>query len=434
LWKFVRYGRRGVKTPLSLFKEYKMKEIKKPELMAPAGDWTMLNSAINAGADAVYFGVDKLNMRAKAANFQVSELREISELCKGKGVKTYLTLNTIIYQNELDEADEIIIAAKEAGIDMIICWDMAIIMKCRKHGMKFCISTQASVSNGESARMYKELGAARVVPARECSLEQIKEIVSEGVIEVETFIHGAMCIAVSGRCFMSHHLFGKSANRGECIQPCRREYEVFDSSIKKGMVMGEDYIMSHTDLCTIEFIDKLIEAGIDSFKIEGRKRSPEYIATTVSVYRRGIDLYFEGKLSREIKKELLRELEEVYNRGFSSGFYFEVPSSADYANIYGSKATTQKEYLGRVVNYYKKAEMVYVELEAGEVNVGDSIYIIGPTTGVVQLVIGGMKNEDSEAVKAIKGERVTIPCTTLCRVNDKVYIIKKIVIPPVVES
>jgi len=272
-----------------------------PELMAPAGDWTMLTAAVKAGANAVYFGIDKLNMRAKAKNFTLDELHAISKFCKEKNVKTYLTLNTIVFEEELDEIEKIISEAKAAGIDRVICWDLSVVQLCRKYEIPFCISTQGSVSNSMSAELYKDLGAVRIVLARECSLDEIKRIRANTSLEIEAFIHGAMCIAVSGRCFLSHHLFGKSANRGECIQPCRREYMVFDDLIDKSLVLGEDYVMSPKDLCTIEFIEQLIEAGIDSFKIEGRKRSPEYVAKVVSVYRRAIDLHFAKKLTSDVK-------------------------------------------------------------------------------------------------------------------------------------
>src|SRR3990172_7634498 len=279
-----------------IIEEYIMK---KPELMAPAGNWTMLHAVVKAGADAVYFGSDELNMRAKAKNFQIENLPEIIEYCKTKSVKTYLTINTIIYESEQDQVYELIAKAKAAGIDMIICWDLSVIEKCNKLNMPFAVSTQASVSNSASAEMYKKLGAKRVVFARECFLEDIKKIKTKVDIEIEAFVHGAMCIAVSGRCFMSHEMFGKSANRGECIQPCRREYEIVDKSTDKSLILGEDYVLSPEDLCSIEFIDQLIEAGIDSFKIEGRKRSPEYASKVVSVYRKAIDLYYENKLTKE---------------------------------------------------------------------------------------------------------------------------------------
>lgn len=393
----------------------------KPELMAPAGDWIMLNTAINAGADAIYFGVDKLNMRIKAANFTLKDLPKIARLCKKNKVKSYLTLNSIIYQDEIKQLEKIIIRAKQAGIDRVICWDFAAAELCRKHELPFCISTQASISNSISADFFKSIGAVRIVLARECSLEEIKKIRKKTDLEIEAFVHGAMCISISGRCFLSHHLFGKSANRGECIQPCRREFEVIDPITDKSLIIGEDYVLSPKDLCTIEFIDKLIEAGIDSFKIEGRKRSPEYVATTVSVYRKAVDLYFDGKLTQEMKKEFLKQLETVYNRGFSSGFYFDIPSSEDYTDIYGSKATTKKIYIGRVLNYFKKPKVAHFLLETGKLKSNDKILIIGETTGVVEIKIDKMKVNDFEEDSAQKGDEVTLAVPSLVRRNDKVY-------------
>lgn len=406
-----------------------MNKIKKPELMAPAGNRTMLNASINAGADAIYFGVDKLNMRAKADNFTLEELPEIVSLCKEKNVLTYLTLNTIVYESELEELHEIIAVAKKDSVDRIICWDFAVAEVAKKYEMPFCFSTQGSISNSMSANFVKSLGAVRLVLARECTLKDIKEIRSKTDIEIEAFIHGAMCIAVSGRCFMSHHLFGQSANRGECVQPCRREYEVYDPAIKDSLIIGEDYVLSPKDLCTIEFIDELIEAGIDSFKIEGRKRSPEYVATVVSVYRRAIDLFFDrtdekNKLTKEVKKEFLKELEAVYNRGFSAGFYHGIPSAKEYAGVEGSKATKRKEYIGKVINYYKKNNVVYFVLESGSISIGEELLIIGNTTGVLQFNIQNIKNDDVEIELANKGDKVTIPCETLVRPNDSVYVLR----------
>ncbi|HED36746.1 MAG TPA: U32 family peptidase [Ignavibacteria bacterium] len=400
-------------------------KIKRPELMAPAGDWTMLRAVVNSGADAVYFGVDKLNMRAKAVNFSLDELTELTIYCKSNNVKTYLTLNTIVYEEELPLVEKIVFAAGNSGVDRIICWDLAVTQICNKYNMPFCISTQGSVSNSLSASFYKQIGAKRIVLARECSLKEILKIRVNTDLEIEVFIHGAMCIAISGRCFMSHHLFEKSANRGECIQPCRREYEIYDPGIGKSMIIGNDYVLSPKDLCTIEFIDQLIEAGVDSFKIEGRKRSPEYAAKTVSVYREAIDEYFSGQLTLEKKKNLLNELGEVYNRGFSSGFYFDVPSSNEYADIYGSKATTKKVYAGKVIKYYKKARIVYIKLETGSIKLKDKLLIIGPTTGVIEFEIGNIKKDEESVSYAIKGEKITIPCDDIVRHNDSVYLISK---------
>ena len=386
----------------------------------------MLTAAVKTGANAVYFGIDKLNMRAKAKNFTPDELQQISKFCKENGVKTYLTLNTIVFEEELVEVEKIISVSKAAGIDRIICWDLSVVQLCRKYKMPFCVSTQGSVSNSMSAELYKDLGAVRIVLARECSLDEIKKIRANTDLEIEAFIHGAMCIAVSGRCFMSHHLFGKSANRGECIQPCRREYLVFDDLIDKSLVLGEDYVMSPKDLCTIEFIDQLIDAGIDSFKIEGRKRSPEYVARVVSVYRKAIDLHFEKKLTPEIKNEMVKELEEVYNRGFSNGFYFNKPGDGDYSDIYGSKATMKKEYVGIVHNYYKKAKAVFIGIESGEIKKEDELLIIGPTTGVVELKTKNMLNENEKEIElARKGNKITFSCPELVRPHDKVYLVTK---------
>jgi len=395
--------------------------IKKPELLAPAGDWGMLNVAIQNGADAVYLGLKNLNMRAAAYNFDITDLPRIIEHCNEHNVKTHLALNTIVFEEELDELDKIVCAAKSAGVEMIICWDMAVIQKCVAYDMPFCISTQASASNSATVKFYERLGAKRIVLARECTLDKIKEIKSKSKIEIETFVHGAMCIAVSGRCFMSHEIFNKSANRGECIQPCRREYKIIDSDEKYELELGEDYVLSPKDLCTIEFIDKLIEAGIDAFKIEGRKRAPEYIAKTVSTYRKAIDLYCEDKLTDEIKDEFLKELKKVYNRGFSPGFYLGAPGSESFTKIYGSIATTKKVYIGRVLNYYKKSKVAFVRAEAESLNEGDSIYIMGSTTGVVELKLGKLKHDETELIFAEKGNEITFECEQLVRANDRVY-------------
>lgn len=304
---------------------------------------------------------------------------------------------------------------------MIICWDMSVIKKCIEYKIPFCISTQASVSNSAAVNFYKELGAKRIVLARECTLDKIKEIKEKSEIEIETFVHGAMCIAVSGRCFMSHEIFGKSANRGECLQPCRREYQVIDNDEKFSLELGEDYVLSPKDLCTIEFIDKLIESGIDSFKIEGRKRSPEYIAKVVSVYRKAIDMYFEGNLTFEIQSGFKTELMKVYNRGFSPGFYIGQPGSESFTKIYGSLATTKKVYVGRVLNYYKKNKIAFINTEAETLNSGDSIYIIGSTTGVVELQLTKIMKDETEYSHAEKGSEITIECDELVRANDRVY-------------
>jgi putative protease len=399
----------------------------KPELLAPAGDLTMLRTAIKCGADAVYFGVEKMNLRALAKNFTSDNLKDIVDECHESNVKAHLTLNSIVFEGELKAVDEILQEALKAKVDMIICWDNAVIQKCREYGMPFCISTQASVSNSSAAMFYKSIGAKRIVLARECSLEMIKEIKLKADIEIETFVHGAMCIAVSGRCFLSHHLFGRSANKGECLQPCRREYSVYDNEEEnKSLLIGADYILSPKDLCMVEFIDELIEAGVDSFKIEGRKRSPEYIQKVVSSYRQAIDFYYEGKLTPEVKKEFVNELEKVYNRGFSAGFYFDVPGAEEYTQIYGSRAKTQKQFIGKVLNYYKKSKVAHIRLDAGDLKSGDSIYIIGETTGVVELDINTFFKDEKPSDSAIQGDKITLNCEELVRERDQVYKIVKL--------
>jgi len=399
---------------------------KKPELLAPAGDWRMLTTAVKSGADAVYFGIDKLNMRAMAKNFTLEDLPKIVEFCKEHNVDTHLTLNTIVFDDELKELDVIIPAAKKAGVDMVICWDMSVIEKAIEYEMPYCVSTQASISNSGSAKMYKRLGAKRIVLAREVTLDKAKEIKAKTGMEIEAFVHGAMCVAVSGRCFMSHEIFDKSANRGECLQPCRYEYEITAKQGGKTFILGEDYVMSPEDLCTIEFIDQLIEAGIDSFKIEGRKRAPEYIAKVVSTYRKAIDLYFEGKLTDDVKTEMWNELRKVYNRGFSPGFYFGRPSGEHFTKTPNSQATTKKQYVGKVLNYFAKSKIVHLLLEAGGLEKGDQVYIIGDSTGVVELRINEMMKDERFVNNAEKKDEITFFCEDKIRPRDQVYkIIRK---------
>lgn len=395
--------------------------IKKPELLAGAGDWKMLTTAVNAGADAVYFGVEELNMRAKANNFELDKLDEVVSFCHKNKVDAHLTVNAIVFDDQNEKLDKLLLAAKKAKVDMIIAWDMAVIDKTLEYELPLCISTQASVSNINAAKVYQRLGAQRIVLAREVTLENIKHIKTNLDMEIEAFVHGAMCVAISGRCFMSHHAFGQSANTGECLQPCRREYEIYDKSGDTSFLIGEDYVMSPKDLCTIEFIDKLIEAKIDSFKIEGRKRSPEYIHTVVSTYRKAIDLYFDGNLDKEIKHKMYEDLKKVYNRGFSAGFYFGSPSGDEYTERYGNQATTKKVYVGKVINYYKKTKIAHIKLEAGGLEINDSIYITGNTTGLVETTLQSIVHDEKQINSASKGEEITFFLDELVRPKDQVY-------------
>ncbi|MBI4895309.1 MAG: U32 family peptidase [Candidatus Aenigmarchaeota archaeon] len=395
----------------------------KQEIVSPAGDWTMLRAAVKAGADAVYFGTDSLNMRMNAENFTLADIPKVIEFCHDNSVKTHLALNSIMFNNEMKKIENILEICKKSDLDMVICWDMSVVRKALEYNIPICLSTQASVSNVESAKFFKELGIQRIVPARECSLEDIKKIKKTGV-EVEIFIHGAMCVSISGRCFMSHHLYGKSANRGECMQPCRYEYNLIDKQQGKEFVIDGNRIMSPKDLCTIMFFDKLIDTGADAFKIEGRKRSPEYVLTTTTCYRKALDLYRKKQLTSGKKKELLKELNTVFNRGFSNGFYLGKPSDNDFSQTGASSATTRKMLIGKVVNISGK--IAVLKIESQEIRKGDLISIQGPQTGVVMHTIDKMKINDKQVELAKKADYITIELEENVNKNDSVFAIKNV--------
>ena len=308
----------------------------KPELVAPAGDWASLQSAVSSGADAIYFGVKGMNMRHTASNFDILEIKKVMGFLKEKGKKGYLALNTTVYDDELDKIKKILIVAKKSKVNAVMLWDMAVLAIAKKMGLNIHLSTQASISNFSAAEFYAKLGVKRIVLARELNLKQIKEIskiiAPKGVhskeCNVETFVHGAMCLAISGRCFMSQHSFNSSANRGKCLHNCRRSYIIKDDSGNE-LKLENNKVLSAKDLCTLPFIEKLKKAGIVSFKIEGRNRDPRYVDTVVRVYRKALD----KKLSREEIKSLIEELKKVYNKGFSSGFYLGLPTSDDFSKI-----------------------------------------------------------------------------------------------------
>lgn len=393
---------------------------KSPELIAPVGDFEMLQAAIQAGCDAVYFGIIGLNMRVRARNFKLRELKHVVDICHQNRVKAYLTVNTIIFDNELNKVEKLLTHAKAAQVDAIICWDLAVVQKTNEIGLPIHLSTQASAANSKAIGLYQKLGVKRFVLARECSLKQIKSIKSKTNAQIEVFVHGAMCVSESGRCFMSQFLYDKSANRGECLQPCRRQYRVIDMDSGMEFAIENHYIMSPKDLCTIEIIDHLIKAKIDAFKIEGRARSPEYVKTVVSSYREAIDLYFADQLAAEIKKELREKLRTVFNRDFSTGFYLGEPMN-EWTDTEGSKATTRKEFVGLVRNYYKKPQVADILVQASPLQLGDNILIIGPTTGVVEVRIDSMEIYGSRVNSAQKGEHVGVKIGQLVRRNDKVY-------------
>lgn len=375
----------------------------------------MLSSAVNAGADAIYFGLKDFSMRAAAKNFTIKDLDEIAKICKPRSVKRYLTLNTIIYNNELKEVEKIVKAIK-GKIDAIICWDASIIQLCKKYKIPFFISTQASVSNVESAKFYKNLGAKRIVLARELNLKQIKEI--SKIINVECFCHGAMCVAVSGRCFTSQFLFGKSANRGECMHPCRRSYQVKDEEGNE-LKIENNQIFSAKDLCTLPFIEEMKKAGIISFKIEGRNRDTRYVDKVVKIYRKALD----KKLNKKEIEGGIKELEKIYNKGFSSGFYIKLPTADDFSEIQSNASAEKKHFVGKVTHYYDKIGVATIKL-VSNLKVGDKVVIIGNTTGIVHSQINSIEVKYKKVKEAGKGQEIGIKLPKI-RKNDEVYVILK---------
>jgi putative protease len=373
----------------------------KLELLAPAGSFPSLYAAIDAGADAVYFGLNEFNMRQGGAkNFKLTDLPKIKKACEEKNVKRYLTLNTIIYDDEIKKIEEIIKKAKQY-VDAIICWDLSVIQLCKKHKVGFHISTQASVSNIEAAKFYKKLGAKRIVLARELDLKQIKKI--SKIIDVETFAHGAMCVAVSGRCLMSQFVFGKSANRGECLQVCRRSYNIVDDSGKRLKITNKN-VLSPKDLCTLPFIEKLKEAGIKSFKIEGRAREPEYVDIVVREYRNALN----KKLTKQEIKESIERLKTVYNKGFSSGFYLGVPSSDDFSKLEHSSATQKKQWVARVEHYYPKIKVALIKMLSGRLDRGDKVILIHPKKKMIRAKIERLEIEHKPVKSVKKGQKFGI--------------------------
>lgn len=385
------------------------------ELLAPAGNFPMLVAAVNAGADAVYFGLQEFTMRQGARNFQLKDLKKVKKICDEKNVKKYMTLNSIIYEGEQKRLEEIIKKSKPY-VDAIICWDHAVMRLCKKHKVPFIVSTQASVSNSESAKFYKEMGAIRIVPARELKLKQIKEL--SKVIEIETFAHGAMCLSISGRCLMSQFLFKKSANRGECLQPCRRAYTVTDDEGNQ-MKVENSRVLSPKDLCTLPFIEEMKKAGITGFKIEGRNRDARYVDIVVRAYRKALD----QKLTKEETEELMRELEKVFNREFSSGFYYGLPTSDDYAKIENSAATEKKRFVGKVTKYYKNLGVAIIKVSS-EIKLNDKICVIGNETGIIHEEVKSMEKNKQKISQSEKGDEIAIKLP-LVKKQDEVYVIEK---------
>ena len=390
--------------------------MKKYELLAPAGDFTTLTTAINAGADAVYFGLKEFSLRANAQNFHLKDLDRINKLCKPKKVKKYLTVNTIIYDGELNKLKKIFKKLK-GKIDAVICWDLSVVELCRKCKIPFHISTQASVANSGVAKFYKKLGAEKIILARELNLKQIKKI--SKIVPVECFVHGAMCLAISGRCFMSQFLFNSSANRGKCIHPCRRSYIVKDMQEGYELKLENNKILSAKDLCTLPFIEQLKKAGIKSFKIEGRNRDPRYVDVVTRVYRKALD----KRLTKQEIQISIEKLKEVYNKGFSSGFYLGLPTSDDFSKVEHSASTKHKHFIGKIKHYYPKIKVGTIKLVSG-LKFGDEIVVIGKTTGIKNFKTKSIEIKNKQIKKAKKGDEVGIVLPDV-RKGDEVYVVKE---------
>ncbi len=410
---------------------------KELEIMAPAGNFECLRAAIQGGADSVYFGVGDLNMRSHSANnFSQEDLRSVVETCREAGVKTYLTLNIIVYDGDLGRMRALVDEAKACGVDAIIASDMAVIAYCRERGVEVHASTQLNISNVEALRFYSGF-ADVVVLARELSLGQVREIhdavAREGIkgpggeaVRIEMFAHGALCMAVSGKCYLSLHSYGASANRGECYQVCRRGYEVTDLETGNAMLVDNKYIMSPKDLCTIEFMDKMVDAGVRVFKIEGRARSSEYVRRTVSCYRRAADAICDGTFSAGLAAGLKEELSEVFNRGFWDGYY-QGARLGEWSEVYGSQATRRKVYCGKVTNWFDRIGVAEILVESGSLEPGDDVLITGPSTGVVEETVREVRLEYDPVPRASKGDLCSIPVSAgKVRRGDKVYIWNKL--------
>lgn len=403
----------------------------KIELMAPAGNFESLQAALDNGCDSVYFGVEQLNMRARATmNFVLDDLPEIARRCQEKNVRTYLTLNTIIYDHDLSIVKTLLNKAKEANITAVIASDQAVIMTARSIGMEVHISTQVNVTNIESVKFYA-MFADTIVLSRELSLRQVKKITEQiekeqvkgpsgNLVEIEIFGHGALCMAVSGKCYLSLHSHNSSANRGACKQNCRKKYTVIDQESGFEIEIDNEYMMSPKDLCTLDFLDQVIDSGIKVLKIEGRGRAPEYVATVIKTYREAIDSYYNGTFSQQKVSEWIEALNTVYNRGFWSGYYLG-QKLGEWSKDPGSNATQKKVYIGKGMHYFPKSSIAEFKIEAYDLKKGDKILITGPTTGVQELTVDEMMVNDVTSEKATKGDSLTVKLPFRIRLSDKLY-------------
>lgn len=403
----------------------------KIELMAPAGNFESLQAGIDNGADSVYFGVEQLNMRARATvNFTMEDLPEIARRCEAKNVRSYLTLNTIIYDHDLSVVKTLLAKAKEANITAVIASDQAVIAMARGIGMEVHISTQLNVTNAETVKFYS-LFADTMVLSRELSLRQVKSITEQiekeqikgpngNLVEIEIFGHGALCMAVSGKCYLSLHSDNSSANRGACKQNCRKKYTLTDQETGFEIEVENEYLLSPKDLCTLDFLDQVIETGIKVLKIEGRGRAPEYVATVIKTYRDAIDSFYEGTFSKEKVSVWMEALTTVYNRGFWSGYYLG-QELGEWSDVSGSMATQKKVYVGKGTHYFPKAEVGQFKIEAYDIKIGDKILVTGPSTGAQEMIIEEMFVNDVTADKATKGDDCTLKLPFRIRMSDKLY-------------
>lgn len=409
--------------------------------MAPAGNFECLQAAIQGGADSVYFGVGRLNMRSRSANnFQPEDLCEVTRICREHGVKSYLTLNIVLYQQDLEAMREALDAAKAAAVDAVIASDIAAIQYCRQIGLEVHISTQLNVTNIEALRFWARF-ADVIVLARELTLDQVKEIYaaildehitgpSGKLVRIEMFAHGALCMAVSGKCYLSLHTYGQSANRGACLQVCRRGYGVTDLETGNELNIDHEYIMSPKDLCTIEFLPRIIDSGVRVFKIEGRARSAEYVRRCASCYRKAADAVCDGTYTEELAASLKSSLSEVFNRGFWDGYY-QGAHLGEWSKVYGSQSPQHKVYVGKVTNWFDRIGVAEVAVEATDLSIGESALAIGPTTGVVEFPVEDMRVELKPVKLARKGEHCSIAIdTSICpdgrlRRGDKLYVWRK---------
>ena len=402
------------------------------EVMAPVGSHESLAAAIQAGADSVYFGVEQLNMRSHSANhFSIDDLKSIAQTCRERGIRSYLTVNTIIYEEDLELMRTIIDAAREAGITAVIASDVAVMQYCRERGVEVHLSTQLNISNTEALRFYAQF-ADVVVLARELRMEQVadihRHITDENIcgprgeqVRIEMFCHGALCMAVSGKCYMSLHDANRSANRGECVQICRRSYTVTDNETGHQLEIDNKYIMSPKDLKTVRFIDRMMDAGVRVFKIEGRARGPEYVYTVVRVYKDAIRAVLDGTFTDDRKDHWDDELRRVFNRGFWDGYY-QGQTLGEWNTTYGSNATERKVYVGKATKFYSRLSVGEFQVEATTFRLGDRLLVTGPTTGVMYLDATEIHDNDGHPVdEAPQGTRIAIPVTGKVRPNDKLF-------------